>query len=364
MNLDIYKKIMSDKGSSKKGTVNVPLAEYLVEEDYEPEFLSTNVITLNLLFSGRVHGGIAKGKISMMSAPSMLGKSFVAMSIVKSAQKKGMNVVVIDTERAFSFKTAKALGIDTSKEKLVVLQDNSLEQVETIILKIVNDIPKKDRKNILFVIDSWGTLVTSKTIEDGLAGKDVKNMTESQKKNRLANVILNTQATFFVINHVYDNTGGFGDPMKIPGGRRIMFNSDAVVLGTSRAKHKEKDGAKDVVVGHIISAQTFKSRYSIEKSVLQFRIKHNGGLDVFFGLKEEAIKGNYIKNSKPGWFVRSHIKDDKPVKEDKMYTMDFWYDIFKNTDFKEFLEKRYCFSNEFDIVEHDDKIEEITKKGE
>ena len=109
------------------------------------------------------------------------------------------------------------------------------------------------------VIDSWGTLVTSKSISDGLEGKDIKDMTLSQKKNQLSNIILNTKATFFIVNHVYDNTGGFGDPMQIPGGRRIMFNSDSVVLCMSRSKDKDKQNKE--LVGHIISGQTFKSRH-------------------------------------------------------------------------------------------------------
>jgi len=351
----IYDIIQKDKGIKDRNA----LGSYLIDHDLPTEFISTNVIALNLLFSGRVNGGIPKGKISMISAPSMLGKSFVGMSIAKSAQKKGMNVVIIDTERAFSFKLAKGLGIDTSKEKLVVLQENSIEEVKSIIMTICDNLTVEERRNTLFLMDSWGTLVTSKTIKDALTGNDVSDMTESKKKNALANIILNTQATFFVINHVYDNTGGFGDPLKIPGGRRIVFNSDAIVLGMSRAKDKDK---KKEISGHIISATTFKSRTSKEHSKLKFRIKNSGGLDVFYGILDDAIEHGVVEKTKKGnstAFVRTHIEGDEPVLETEIYNSAFWKPVFKDTDFKDYLEKKYTFESKFDITEAEEEMDEV-----
>ncbi len=332
------------------------LASYLLESDAVPEFISTNVVSLNLLFSGQVNGGIPKGKLSMISAPSMLGKSFIAMGIVKNAQKKGMNIVVIDTERAFSFKLAKGLGINTDDPNLVVLQENNIVEIKQIILKITNEIPKSERGNTLFIIDSWGALVTNKAIVDGLTGNDVVDMSAPQKKNTLANVCLNTFATFFVVNHVYDNTGGFGDPLAIPGGRKIVFNCDCIVLGQSRAK--DKNAAKELL-GHIVTALTFKSRYSVEKTKLKFKIKHHGGLDTFYGLEDDALEGGFLNIPKQGYYSRMHIDDDKPIKKDKIYTADFWIPVFRDTDFKDYLERKYTYTSEFDMVDNEAALEEI-----
>lgn len=343
-----------------KGTVDSPaLSDYLlIEEELDKtvKFLSTNVISLNLLFSGRVDGGIPYGKISMISAPSMLGKSFIALGLVKNAQKKGMQCVIIDTERGFDFDWAKSMGIDTSLDNLVVIQENSIELIKNIILKICDEFPKNERKNILFVIDSWGSMVTSKAMNDGLTGNDVMDMTESKKKNQLANILLNTRATYFVVNHVYDNTGGIGDPLQIPGGRKIMFNSSCVVLGKSRAKDKDK--AKNLL-GHIITAETYKSRFSVEKSKLTYRIKHDGGLDPFFGIIDEAIEGKYIDVAKPGYYFRPCVSKEESIKEDKIYNADFWLPIFKNTDFKSYLESKYTFQSNMDIITQEKSLEEI-----
>lgn len=355
MKKSIYDIVIKDKATKDSPA----LSEYLFTEDEDVEFISTNVIALNLLFSGRVDGGIPKGRISMISAPSMLGKSFIGYGLVKNAQKKGMQICIIDTERAFSFQFAQAIGIDVSPENLVVLQENSIENVMGMITTIANEVEKDDRKNVFFVIDSWGSLVTSKTMSNALTGNDAADFTIPKKKNNLANIMLNTKCTFFVINHIYDNLGGMGDTVSVPGGRKIVFNSDTVVLGRSRAKEKKSSSDK-TVVGHLITAETYKSRWSKEKSKLKFRIKVDGGLDIFYGILDDALEGGYIEVPKMGYCSRKHIKDDKPVKNTKIYNSDFWLPIFKDTDFKEFLEKKYTFSSPLDISTEEDALNEIT----
>ena len=374
---DLYKQIIADKGTQKKDTVNNPLSMYLANrEDKDYGFYSTGVIPLNLLFSGRFDRAIPIGKVSMISADSMMGKSIISLSIVKNAQKdnKDLITIIMDTERSFDFEVAEKMGIDTSPEKFIVFQENSLEEVKNIILKTVQLIPREERRNVLIIFDSWGTLVSSKTIDDGLAGKDVSDMTSSKKKNDLANILLNTQCTVFVINHVYANTGGFGDPLVVPGGKKIVFVSSSVILCTSRAKEKNDD---KTVTGHIITAQTFKSRYSREKTVLQYRIKHDGGLDIFYGLLDDALDGGYVTTGKvldeketkktgenvykekSGTLMRSHIKNDVAIKEEEIYNSAFWLPIFKDTTFKKYLEDKYQFSNSFDINQIEKEIEEI-----
>jgi len=327
-------------------------------EDTIPDFISTNVMAINLLLSGRVDGGIPIGKMSMMSAPSMLGKTFIAMSAIKNAQKKGMQVMIIDTERAFSETMADSLGIDTSPNKLYVFQESGIEDLITFILNIFEPMTKEERKNTFVVMDSWGTLITSKTIGDGLKGKDVLDMTEAKKKNKLANIILSTRGTWFIVNHVYDNIGGFGDALSIPGGRKIMFNCDCVLLGMTRAKDKENDE----IAGHIITARTHKSRYCKEMKKLKFRIKHSGGLDPYYGILADAIAGGYIVEGMAGkskGYRRAHIEGDKFVKESEIYNSAFWKPVFLETDIKKFFENEYTFDVSTDILKEQEDLDAI-----
>ena len=353
----LYDIVLKDKETKDSPS----LSSYLFTEDEKTDFLSTNVIALNLLFSGKVDGGVPIGRISMISAPSMLGKSFVAYGLVKNAQKRGMQVCIVDTERAFSFQFAQAIGVDISPDKLVVLQENGIEEVTGIIVTICNEIEKPERKNVLFVIDSWGSLVTSKTMDNALHGNDKADFTISKKKNNLSNIILNTKATYFVANHVYDNVGGMGADIMIPGGRKLIFNSDCVVLGKSRAKQK-KSSSDDTIVGHIITAETYKSRWSKEKSKLKFRIKMDGGLDIFYGILDDALECGVVTKPSAGHYTRSYLEGDKKFRENEIYNSDFWLPIFKETEFKNWLEKKYTFQSPLDIATEEDALDIMSPK--
>ena len=349
--LKMYERILSDKGEGKRK----PLTENLYDLDNDiPEFLTTNSIAMNLLFSGRVKGGIPLGAMSMISAPSQLGKSIIATNIARTAQKKGLYPVVIDTERAFKKKMAKSMGIDTSPEAIQVFRTSDMFRIEEIISTLVGDVPMADRKNIVLILDSWGTLVTTRTKDNAKKGNDVVDMSEPKAKNRLANIILNSGVTALIVNHVYDNTGGFGDPLNIPGGRKVTFNCDTVVLGMSRAK--DNKNADKEVVGHFITAKTFKSRYSKGESKLVYRLRYTGGLDPYYGILDDAVEAGVVvregskyraKNAEKKWF------------EKDLYCAEFWRDVFADDEFEVFLDKKYTFTEESLAVEDEDFLDEI-----
>ena len=176
------------------------ITDDILKDEKEQEFISTGVGTLNILFGGAVDRGIPKGKISMIAADSSLGKSIISLKIAKNAQKKGMNIILFDTEKAYSKDTAKSIGIDL--EKIIVIQKTSLEEVTTQFMNIMKEI-EDEKDNYLFIIDSWNALVSSKTVDDATSGKDVVDMTTAKKKNSFAKLLLNSDATVFVVNQIY-----------------------------------------------------------------------------------------------------------------------------------------------------------------
>lgn len=172
----------------------------ILAEVEEQEFISTGVATLNILFGGGIDRGIPVGRVSMIAADSSLGKSFVGLKIAKNAQAKGKSVILFDAEKAYSTAMADNLGIN--KDEILVIQNTSVEEVSTQFMNIVEEI-KENIKDYVFIIDSWNVLVTSKSVDDISAGKDVVDMTGAKKKNTLAKLLLNSNATVFVVNQIY-----------------------------------------------------------------------------------------------------------------------------------------------------------------
>lgn len=310
------------------------------------EFISTGCLSLNVLFSGKLDGGIPKGKISTIAAPSASGKSFVGMKVVKNAQKAGMDVIYLDTEFAFSYSMANNLGIDESK--LLVIQDNQIEDVQKNIMTIFDDIEIEERKNVILVIDSWGGFVTSKTITDATSGKDVTDMTISKKKNSLARILTGLRTTVFVVAQTYETMDMY-NPLAIGGGKGVYFASSSIVMGSTKAKQKDSAGE---ILGMIINTKVEKGRYAKEHSKLKFLIEYSGGINPFFGLLDDAVEGGYIEKPSMGFYSRPCVEGDKKIREKQIYNKEFWGPILKETDFKEFIAKKYTFE-ESDIIDED-----------
>ena len=320
----------------------------ILTEVEEQEFISTGVATLNILFGGGIDRGIPVGRVSMIAADSAQGKSFLALKIAKNAQAKGKSVILFDAEKAYSPAMGENLGIN--KDEILVIQETSLEKVTHQFMNIVEEI-KENIKDYVFIIDSWNVLVTSKSVDDISAGKDVIDMTGAKKKNTLAKLLLNSNATVFVINQIYENLDAFNNLSSIPGGKGIYFASSSVVQGTSKAKQKESDGE---ITGAIVTAITRKGRFSREHSKLKYLINYEGGINAYYGLLDFALETGYVEKPSNGFYTRPCVENDKKWREKEIYNKEFWTPIFKETDFKLSVEKAFSFKhNEI----NDDNIE-------
>ena len=328
---------------------NKKVAEYIYnDENTTKEFINTGCLPINVLFSGKLDGGIPIGKVSMIAAPSSLGKSFVGAKVAKNAQKKDLEVIIIDTEFAYDPQFASNVGIDP--ERLLVIQDNQIESVQQTIMQAMEELTKEERKNILLIIDSWGGLVTSKAYNDAVDGKDVTDMTKAKKMNSLGRLLTGLGITVFVINQTYETMDQY-NPLAIGGGKGIYFACSSIVMGTSKAKHKEKSTDTDPS-GAIISAKTQKGRFAKENSKLKYLISYDGGINPFYGILDDAMEGGYVDKPSNGYYTRPCVDGDKKWREKDIYTKEWWAPVIQNTDIKEYFEKKYTFEHS-DIVDED-----------
>ena len=354
----IYKKL-------RKSEIIVD-SDLFTKDEPPTQFLNTGIISMNCACSGRIDGGFAVGKLTVFSADSMLGKTIIGMCAIRHAQKLGLFCVVLDAEYQWDWKIAASIGIDPSQEKIIVIPNNQIEEVQEKIMQITGGLTHEERGKLCFMLDSWGALVNYEGVKKAGDAESKKDFTLTQKKNNLANMILHTRSTFYVTNGVYDNVGGFGDPLKIPGGKRLILNAHTVILGKSKAKDQVKTGDEKELHGAIISCMMHKARYGREKTEFKFRINYDGGLDIFYGILDYAIEGGYVKEDGEKLY-RPHIKGDAKVKEKNIYNSKFWAPIFKDTDFTEYMQKRHTFQGDFDVnkttfysdIDQDKKLSEM-----
>lgn len=144
----------------------------------------------------------------------------------------------------------------------------------------------------------------------------------------------------------------------------IMYSSNTVLF-VGKSQDKDTDGT---IGGYNFTLTVEKSRFVKEKSKFPINVRYDKGVDKWSGLLDNLLEGGYIQKSGNG-YIRSHIDND-----DKMYIkkatkeqLSEWYlDLFKSTDFKQYLEKKFAldsrdmFKDESEVIpdEIDDEEDE------
>ena len=316
-------------------------------ETMKNEWLNTNVISLNLVFGGKIRGGIKKGAITSIAADSQLGKSLIGYNVLQSAYRSGMACVVIDTEHAINLDILKQLGIDLSK--IVIYQTSKINELKQIFARINSGKSREESLNTFVLMDSWGPIVEVQVLEKAEEASSSVNMSAPKFKNELANIINACGNTTFIINHVYASLEMYGEKVKIPGGKRLFFNSDSIGLCSSAAKYKD---AQDNILGKVVTVGVKKGRGAKEFLKTQYLIRLDGGLDPFFGLLDDAIDSGCVFKPQNGYYSRTDYDVDKETgevkkmwKESELYCAAFWVPLYRDQKFVDFMEDRFSFVN-------------------
>jgi RecA/RadA recombinase len=97
------------------------------------EWISTGSYVLNAALSGSLFGGMPNRRSLMLAGQEGTGKTYVAMSIVRSAQAMNYFPIYYDSEGSIDIEFVKKLGIDTSKFRLENV--TTIEEFATLTAK-------------------------------------------------------------------------------------------------------------------------------------------------------------------------------------------------------------------------------------
>ena len=334
------------------------------------EWLSTNCISVNLLLSGKIKGGIKKGSISMIAAGSGWGKSMIGYAVLKSAQDSGMNCFIVDTENSVNYELLTKLGINM-KEVGVFGPTNRIPKIKQFITKLMSGLTLDEARNTFLLFDSWGPIIEEQVIEKAEQASSAVNMSSAKFKNELANLLLSAGFTTLVMNHVYASLEMYGDPYKIPGGMRIIFNAENIMLGSSTKKEKDKDKN---ILGKVITAGVAKGRSAKEFVKTQYLILHAGGISPYYGLLDEAIDSGIVYKPKPGYYARIGYdvqvdketgelgKPERVWKESELYCAKFWIPLYKDETFRHYVEAKFAFEDQVLINASEDIMKLMEKE--
>jgi RecA/RadA recombinase len=268
------------------------------------DWVSTGNYALNYLISGDFNKGIPLGKVTVFAGESGAGKSYICSgNIVRHAQEQGVFVVLIDSENALDEDWLKALGVDTSEDKLLKLNMAMIDDVA----KTVNDfmgeyraMAEDERPKVLFVIDSLGMLLTPTDVDQfqkgdlkGDMGRKPKALTALVRN--CVNMFGSANVGLVATNHTYASQDMFDPDDKISGGQGFIYASSIVVAMKKLKLKEDEDGNKvSDVRGIRAGCKVMKTRYAKPFEGVQVKIPYETGMNPYSGLVDLAEKNNLL----------------------------------------------------------------------
>ena len=268
------------------------------------DWVSTGNHALNYLISGDFNKGVPLGKVTVFAGESGSGKSYICSgNLVRHAQQQGIFVVLVDSENALDEDWLKALGVDTSEDKLLKLNMAMIDDVAKTISEFMKNyklLPADDKPKVLFIIDSLGMLLTPTDVNQFEAGDMKGDM--GRKPKALTSLVRNCVNMFgshnvglVATNHTYASQDMFDPDDKISGGQGFIYAS-SIVVAMKKLKLKEDDeGNKISEVRGIRSAcKVMKTRYAKPFESVQVKIPYETGMNPYSGLLDLFEKAGLL----------------------------------------------------------------------
>lgn len=344
--------------AKSSGNKNISFVDEGIESSDITGFIDTGSYAFNALVSGSIYKGIPNNKITVLAGETTTGKTFFAISLLKAFldANEEASCVYFDTESAVTAEMFLSRGVDP--KRVVVLCTSVVEEFRTQAAKMIDmyeKLSEKERKPVMFILDSLGMLSSAKEMRDILEGKDTVDMTRAKAIKATFRVLSAKLGSLgipmILTNHTYQTMEMFSK--KTMGGGTGPGYAASTVVFLSKRKEKEDDE----VVGNIIHCTLNKSRFTKENSMIDALLRYDSGLNRYHGLLDLAIEAGIFKKVS----TRIELPDGstvfgKTINEDpeKYFTKDVLDEIDKYAGKKFLYGSSYAMQNE--VVEDDEEL--------
>ena len=252
-------------------------AEIIADSAYSniQEWISTGNYILNACMSGDIYKAVPTGRIVTFSGTSGAGKSFLACSCCREAQKLGYIPIYLDSEGAIDSDFVRRLGVDPTK--LIIKKVNTIMETSQFIANLCNKLQEQQDKygqhdKVIIVLDSLGNLTSEKEREDTLSGSQKADFTKAKDTKAMFRVcatpIAKLQIPWIVVNHVYQSMSFIPQNIQAMGSGIVYNASITIELSAAKLEDKENDTAAKSKAGSdagtkngvLVTAKPVKSR--------------------------------------------------------------------------------------------------------
>ena len=189
-------------------------SEIIADSSYSniEDWISTGNYILNACMSGDIYKAVPTGRVVTFAGTSGAGKSFLACSVCREAQKKGYIPVYLDSEGAIDSEFVRRLGVDPAN--MIIRKVNTILETSQFIAGLCEKLQEQQDKTgqhdkVIIVLDSLGNLTSDKEREDTLSGAVKADFTKAKDTKAMFRVcatpIAKLQIPWIVVNHVYQS---------------------------------------------------------------------------------------------------------------------------------------------------------------
>jgi len=329
------------KNSKIKETSILSESKFFNEKDMIP----TSVPMVNVALSGSTEGGLTPG-LTVLAGPSKHFKTSFALIMAAAYLEQYQDAVLLfyDSEFGSPQSYFKAYGIDM--DRVLHTPVMNIEELKFDLIGQLENIDKKDK--VIVIIDSIGNIASKKELEDAMNEKSVADMSRAKQLKSLFRMttpyLTMKDIPCVAINHTYKEQSLFPKDI-VSGGTGVYYSADNIwIIG----RQQDKQGTE--IKGYHFVINVEKSRYVREKSKIPISVSWEGGVQRWSGLLDVALDGGYVAKPSNGWYCSvdrdtGELRDPK-VREKDTLTEEFWKPIFADTDFKDYIAKRYSIAME------------------
>lgn len=242
-------------------------------------------------------GGIPFKRITEISGTWSVGKTSLALSLVASAQKEGIECIWVDAEWAWDSLYASTLGVNI--KRLGLIQTRIAEDALDQLLEYV-----EDGKDTLIIIDAVGALHPREEAEKESGSRTIGSQSALVARfcRKIVPMLSINNNALVVINHEYIpiiSTGGRPQIMT-SGGKKLEYHK-SLWIRLSKTGMNLKQG--DDFVGFKVEAEVRKNKLApTQKQSCELEMFHGKGFSGTSDLLQDALDKGIITKDKSSYF--------------------------------------------------------------